>query len=235
MTGCDVMCFSSAPDCLVCLLSPTVNLWTMFQAAQKLGGYELVSIHICADVLLLLCQSPSLLSSVSPSFSLFFIISSSLCLPTSLLSSLSFLLLPSFYPLRSVTVFPRRKSCSEPHLAKMMPLFQNPLGVENTCSSALRWSEGNWSNRSFFPMLAMKWNAHTVYTRTCTTKVSQMCETEAFHLAAPPAVYSFTIHVRRVSKVKSMFDVKSSSVLLMPVSSLARRFNVVQTDSQTRP
>lgn len=175
MTVCDVMCFSSVPDCFVCLLSPTVNLWTMFQAAQKLGGYELVSIHICGDLFLHFHQCLSLLPSISPSFcfpspALFFsIISSSLAvsLPTSLLSSLSFLFLPSFCPLRPVTIFPRRKSCSEPHLAKMMPLFQNPLGVENTCSSAVHWSEGNWSNRSFFPMMEMKCTHIPTYT-SCT-------------------------------------------------------------------
>lgn len=49
---------------------------------------------------------------------------------------------------------------------------------------------------------------------------SEISTHEAFNLAALPDVYSFAI-VRRVSRVKSMFHVKSSSVLLMPVSSLA--------------
>lgn len=30
---------------LVLIVLLTVNLWTMFQAAQKLGGYELVRVH----------------------------------------------------------------------------------------------------------------------------------------------------------------------------------------------
>lgn len=30
---------------LVLIVLLTVNLWTMFQAAQKLGGYELVSVY----------------------------------------------------------------------------------------------------------------------------------------------------------------------------------------------
>lgn len=164
----------------------------MFQAAQKLGGYELVSIHICCNIFLL-CPlrslPPSLLSFFAPS------LPPSWCLPSiarclrTYLPPPSVLSLPSFCPLRPVTIFPRRKSCSEPHLAKMMPLFQPtplpPTGVENTCSSALHWSEGNWSNRSFFPMLGMKWNAHTYTAHTHTHKhtthmnytVSQ-CESE---------------------------------------------------------
>lgn len=61
-----------------------------------------------------------------------------------------------FSPLRSVTIFPRRKYCSEPLSAEMLLLFQNPLGVENTCSSVLHGAEGNWINRSFFPTSEMK-------------------------------------------------------------------------------
>lgn len=52
---------------------------------------------------------------------------------------------------------------------------------------------------------------------------------EAFNLAALPAFYSLTIRVRRIFKVKSMFDIKSSSRLLMPVSKYASC--VVQTDN----
>lgn len=50
---------------------------------------------------------------------------------------------------------------------------------------------------------------------------SEMRAYEAFKLAALPAVYSFTIHVQYVSKVLGVFDVKSSSALLMLISSLA--------------
>lgn len=53
--------FPRGPDCLVCLLFPTVNLWTMFQAAQKLGGYELVSAHMCRNAFFLFHPGPSLL------------------------------------------------------------------------------------------------------------------------------------------------------------------------------
>lgn len=45
-------------------------------------------------------------------------------------------------------------------------------------------------------------------------------EAEAFNFAAVSDIY-LTIRARCVSKVKSVFDVKSSNVLLMPVSSLA--------------
>lgn len=66
--------------------------------------------------------------------------------------------LPSFHPSEVSCYFsPRRKYCSELLLAEMVLLFQNPLGVENTCSSVLRRAEGNWINRSFFPTLEIKW------------------------------------------------------------------------------
>lgn len=44
---------------VVCLF-PSVNLWTMFQAAQKLGGYELVSAHMCTDAFSRFHPGPSL-------------------------------------------------------------------------------------------------------------------------------------------------------------------------------
>lgn len=135
-----------------------------------------------------------------------------------------------FAPLRSVSIFPRRKSRSEPLLAEMMLLFENPLRVENTCSSVQRRSEGNWINRSFFPMLEMERNAHT-YPQACTCTVrrahaaivsqkNKMRAYEQFNLAGLPAVYSPAARVQSVSNVKSTFEVKSSSVLLTPVSSL---------------
>lgn len=78
-----------------------------------------------------------------------------------------------------------------------------------------------------FSHLGMKWNAHT-YPRVCTIcefthsqSESEIRVYEAFNLAASPAFYSLTIHALRISKVKSMFDIKSSSALLMPFSSFA--------------
>lgn len=99
------------PDCLVFLLSPTVNLWTMFQAAQKLGGYELVSIHICCNMFPCLCRgSLSCSFPLSPPFDCFiwlFLSDRSILSPSFLcIVSLFFCALPY---LRSVTVFPRSK------------------------------------------------------------------------------------------------------------------------------
>lgn len=51
---------SRGRDRLVCLLFPTVNLWTMFQAAQKLGGYELVSARTCPNASFRFHPGPSL-------------------------------------------------------------------------------------------------------------------------------------------------------------------------------
>lgn len=148
--------------------SETRRIW-VGKYSHMLQYIPCLSVEVPPCVLSSLPSSSRCLPSIAP------------CLPTYLPPfSPSLLSLPSFCPLRPVTIFPRRKSCSEPHLAKMMPLFQPhpPTGVENTCSSALHWSEGNWSNCSFFPMLGMKWNAHTytahiTYIYTHTTGVSQ--------------------------------------------------------------
>lgn len=122
------------------------------------------------DFSLLLRSLPCCLH--TPSCSLLSLLLQPSSLHTSLLSCMSFRSMPSFCPLRSLTIFPRRKSCSEPHLAKMMLLFQSPLGVENTCSSSLQQSEGNWSNRSFFPMLEMK-SIHIQYIPTFCTNTQK--------------------------------------------------------------
>lgn len=60
--------------------------------------------------------------------------------------------------------------------------------------------------------------AHVQYRAQCE---SELRVYEPFNLAASPAVYSLAIHVRSLSKVKSMSDVESSSALLMLVSSLS--------------
>lgn len=71
--------------------------------------------------------------------------------------------------------------------------------------------------------------ASTIWEFTHSQSESEMRVYEAFNLAALPAFYSLTIHVRRIFKVKSMFDIKSSSRLLMPVSKYASC--VIQTDN----
>lgn len=176
--------FPRVPDCLVCLLSPTVNLWTMFQAAQKLGGYELVSAHMCGNIFLLLGPGLALLLLCLPPPDVYLPLLSS-----SLLSFLSLLFLFYFSavfsppaPWGKSQFFPRGK----PHLERkkeMMPLFRNPLRVENTCSSAQPWSGGNWSTRSFFPMMEMKRNAHMF------PQNAHLSMWETFELAAIPAVF----------------------------------------------
>ncbi|MEQ2187781.1 hypothetical protein GOODEAATRI_008182 [Goodea atripinnis] len=110
MTVYDIICFSfpRVPNCLVCLLSPTVNLWTMFQAAQKLGGYELVSIHICGEIFPSPPSFPPLILFYSLIIAFFCSVSDTsftlMPSPTCPLSfSSSFLSLASFHP-REITV-----------------------------------------------------------------------------------------------------------------------------------
>lgn len=133
---------------------------------------------MCGSVLLSFVKVPPIFSSISP----LFMLPSPPALFFSIISSFPpwlFFLLPSFCPLRSVTVFPRRKSCSEPHLAKMMPLFQNPLGVENTCSSYTGQREiGQIAH--FFP--CWRWNAHMypqMRTLSVCTRTHNLSESES--------------------------------------------------------
>lgn len=124
----------AVPHCLVCLLSPTVNLWTMFQAAQKLGGYELVSAHMCGNIFLLLRPGPSSSSSSS----------SSAAAPDVYLSIPAILPFLFFLPLEVSHCFSKRKATFSRKREKVKwcrcfittPRPPTSPRVENTCCAA---------------------------------------------------------------------------------------------------